>query len=517
MKKNESNTSTNRIQNSRKNASVPTKNNRPNYSKAEKNINNRFLINSDTNIQKIQHNSNRISEVHVSDNVYALTEIESLTADPTNSSGSKYLGQQQQNYEEEELVEETRDDEIADKSIITLKAEVKIENTDIEQEFNSSVNNKPDQPQIQPIKNSLYSDPLELSSLQPHESSDQDSIFEKQLALFQKNGSIPDPSQHQGLIQYIQRQKVNSIISNNFKEASKLQSTFQNLINAINESQVHDTLKTRIEEIERKVIETNQEIEELNRETKSAIIFERYNLDQKKDEIIQNQETELDQFESKWNDEEFLRKFTKPSSSLIAKQSLQHSYVLMKDFDRAEELKNEIESMEKSESRVAQNKAENEMLKEQKKLIEKHQNEIDSFNQFSKRQIDIIKSRQEVKLEPLIARKKKLEIECNSLKKLRAEQLNSPSLPSIQFRANSSLNSPSPSSRLSTKTPSYGSRSGLANPALESVMTPRTLQRYSSYKTRIVNPKITLKPLGKIITKKDKKKFTNSKNRLEKF
>ena len=342
MTNNQSNTSTNSIQKNRKNAPVPTKNSRPNYSKAEKNINNRLFINSDTDIQKIQHNSNRISEVHVSDNVYALTEIESLTADPSNSSGSKYLGQQQQNYEEEELVEETRDDEINDKSIIALKTEVKIENenTDIDQEFNSSVNNKPEQPQIQPIKNSLFPDPLEISSLQPLENSDQDSIFEKQLALFQKNGSIPDPSQFQGLIQYIHRKKVNSIISNNFREASKLQSTFQNLINAINESQVHDTLKTRIEEVERKIIETNHEIEELNQETKSAINSERYNLDQKKDEIIQNQETELDQFESKWNDEEFLRKFTKPSSSLIAKQSLQHSYVLMKDFDRAEELKN---------------------------------------------------------------------------------------------------------------------------------------------------------------------------------
>lgn len=514
MKKNEANHQSNRIQNN-KNKSIPIKNNKMNCSKTEKNGNSRINSNaktithsaSKTGVKKEQTSSNNLCETNVFNNVYALTEIESLSTDPTNSSGSKCLDLHRLDVHEEELNENMQIDENQNTNI---KSDVKIEdeNTAIEQDQNLSSNEKQDQPPT----NAIIPDQIDFSSLQPLENScDTDSECEKELKLFQKNGSIPDPSQQQRLIHYIQRQKVNAIVSNNFREASKLQTTFQNLITAINESQVHDTLKIRIDEIEKKILETTEKINEVNKETKSAISTERSNLNQKRDEILFNQETELDQFERKWNDEEFLRKFTKPSSTLITKQSIQHSYILIKDFDKAEKLQNEIESMEKLESKEAQNKAETEMQKEQKKLIDKHQNEIDFFNEFSKRQIDIVKNRNESKLEPLIARKRKLEIELSSLKKLKAGQINSPSLPSIQ-----TTNSSSPSSRIGNKTPANGMRMCRANSALESAMTPRTIQRYSSYKTQIVNPKITLKPLGKVITKKDKKKLM-SRNHVEKM
>lgn len=520
MKKNETNKSPNRIQNDKKSTTVAMNSKRTNYMKTEENKNNRITntskriaqISSGTSVKKDQISTDKLSETNISANIYALTEIDSFNEGPNNFSGSRCLNYQQKEIEEEKSNESKENYEIDDNSFLNFKSNNENENTDFEQGLNV------DQIREQKISDSLFSEKIDFASLQPLETSpDINSICEKNLILFQKNGSIPDPSEQQNLIHYIHRQKVNAIVSNNFKEASKLQLTCQNLINAINNSQVHDTLKTRIDEIEQKIIETNEKIDELNDETKSLITAERYDLDQKKDEIICNQENELDEFERKWNNEEFLRKFTKPSSFLISKQSIQHSYILMKDFDRAEELKNEIESMEKLESKEAQNKAETEMLKEQNKLIEKHQNEIISFNQFAKRQIEIIKGRQETKLEPLIARKRKLEIECNSLKKLRANQINSPSLPSIQYKTNSCLNSPSPSSRLNNKTPAYGMRSNHAISSLESVMTPRTVQRYSSYKNQIVNPKLTLRPLGKIISKKDQKKCTKSKSRIEKI
>ncbi|KAK8861181.1 hypothetical protein M9Y10_012876 [Tritrichomonas musculus] len=464
--------------------------------------------------------TNDVQKISSFQNVYELTQVESVMLDQNNASGSTSLPQKQIINLNDESIEDTTKNDINQnfKANLGTDSISANENTDTDQNIDT-IHNKSDKSQPQMKMNNLFLNQNDLSLLQPLETSpDLDSICEKELALFQKNGTIPDPSRQQQLLQYIQRQKVNAIVSSNFREASKLQSACQNLINAINESQVVDTFKIKMDDIEKKIIETKQKINEINNETQSTLAAEQSLLNQKKEDIIHNQDLELDQFEEKWNDEDFLRKFTKPSSMLIAKQSLQHSYILMKDFDRAEELKNEIRSMEKSESQEAQNKAESEMLKEQKKLIEKHQNEMETFNQFYKRQIDIITSRQELKLEPLIARKNKLEKELNSIKQMRACQINLPSLPSIQIESKSNqsscFNSSSPSSRLCTKTPAINSKGNLINSSLGSVMTPRTVQRYTSYKVQIRNPKITLKPLGKIITNKDKKKII-SRNRAK--
>lgn len=369
--------------------------------------------------------------------------------------------------------------------------------------------------------NTLYPDPIDFSQLEPLETNaEQDQLCEKQLRDFQKSGTIPDNSDQQRLAQYVQRQKVNAIVSNSYKDAAKLEITLKNLVHMINESQKISTTNQRITMIQQKMEENNSKIEELDKETKILIENEQQRLESLRQEKEAQQENELKDFEVKWNDEDFLRKFAKPSVKLIQKQSLLHSYVILKEFDAAEDVKNDISKMEADESNVAQKKAEMSMMKEQERLLDKHENGIEAYKYYADCQLNEIIQQQEVKMRPLLARKKRLEAELDELIQI---QLSEQQLPSINMQKvtksapASSLASSVPTSRMKKKSPMTTMNKGKpvnnaprTNSSLTPVMTPRTRERYLTYKTQMRNPRITVKPLGNVIPKDRKRRNEKS-------
>ena len=121
--------------------------------------------------------------------------------------------------------------------------------------------------------------------------------------------------------------------------------------------------------------------------------------------------------------------------------------------------------MEKSESEEAQRNAFAEMEKAQKKIEARHKVELEVCEQHYQKNVNEIKRKHNILMLALEARRSKLEKEIDFLK-----HSNSLNVPKV------------------TPTPDN----------VETVMTPRTVQRYTTYKSATKSPKITVKPLGKI-------------------
>ncbi|OHT15718.1 hypothetical protein TRFO_13883 [Tritrichomonas foetus] len=313
---------------------------------------------------------------------------------------------------------------------------------------------------------------ISLSKLPPLATSPElDAENRRLLKNFVNRGKLPDISSRVQLIQFIQREKVNSVVAQKFDEAQNYQNILQRYQKAITDQEVKDRNKLRLDNLDKKLNETKASIAKMNKETQEKIKEEKEKQKERRYELKMKQDEELTQFESRWNDQEFLKKFAKPSSRLLTMKGMERSMVLTKMFDQAEDIHHKVKELEKDESRIAQENAYREMDKERRKILYKQAQEMKIFEQHCARQIDIIKHDQEMKISSIAARQTKLESEIDEWK----------------------MNPPTALPPIASIIPDLGH---------QSVMTPRTVQRYSAYKKINKAPVISIKPLGKVKPKK---------------
>jgi hypothetical protein len=175
-------------------------------------------------------------------------------------------------------------------------------------------------------------------------------------------------------------------------------------------------------------------------------------------------------FEDKWNREGFLMRYAKPSPYLLQIKKIKRSFVMAKDFERAELYRRQVAALEKEESQAAQERAERGMKLQHQKLLEKQQTEVEAFERVRAHQKAVFEHDGALLLAKLTARRTSIENEVEMRKNSR-ETL-PPMIPgrSIQVRQ-------------------------------DCPMTPRTIARFSAYKACVKTPKVVVKPLG-IINKK---------------
>jgi hypothetical protein len=284
---------------------------------------------------------------------------------------------------------------------------------------------------------------------------------------YTRRDRLPDRDRRTQLIQHIQRQKVNAIVAHRFDEAQNYQTLLVSLQDSISEQDVRQRNRARLEDLDGKLQETNQKILGIKKETKHRLKTEVQEQAERRQQLVLKHGEELDDFEDHWNNPEFLMKFAKPSGRLLEMKRQERSMILTKLFGQAEVLKKKVHDLEKDESQVAQNRAVYEMDKARSKMLEKHHLELRNFEQHCARQLEIIRQEQDLKMKPLLARQTKLMAEIDEWK----------------------MNPP-------TALPPMAS----ALPELrhQSVMTPRTAQRYSAFKAVSKQPRVVVRPLGNV-------------------
>ena len=276
-----------------------------------------------------------------------------------------------------------------------------------------------------------------------------DAENEKLLQRYLRYGRIPDHYQRQGFIQYLQREKINALVQNDYVKASKMQDIITKIMQQMSEKDNKEKRQSQYQSTEEKLEQLNRDIEEVKNELKKDLKDEEYKHKDRKRQLLAQQDHEMDDFEAHWNDEDFLKmSFARPSATLLQLKTTERQLIITKEFHRAEEVKRKCEELEKQESIEAQRNAYQEMEKAQRKIESRHRMELEVCEQHYKKNINNIQRNHDIRMLALEARRSKLEKEIQEFK-----HPNTLNLPKF---------SPTPEN-------------------IDTVITPRTAQRYSTY------------------------------------
>jgi hypothetical protein len=313
-----------------------------------------------------------------------------------------------------------------------------------------------------------------VSHLPPLVTSDEkDAISECLLSRFVESRAIPSVDRRLQLIQYLQRQKVNALCSNNILEARRLHNILQEFQRVLLRVRAQDFHEQRLDALEKKQRDTANSLAQFREETDLMIQDEQQRQAERHMQLSTEHDLLRQDFDSRWNRGNYLLRFAKPSPYLLQINKIEWSLVLSKDLEQAELYRVMVTQLEKAESEAAQRRAQTEMRGQQERMIARQEAEVRALEELGVKNMELLKSQREQQERALVVRLHTVESELEVVRATRPLSL--------------------PPMRSSWKVE-------------ESSMTPRTLQRYAAFKTNVKQPRVIVRPLGTIEMKKNARK-----------
>jgi hypothetical protein len=192
-------------------------------------------------------------------------------------------------------------------------------------------------------------------------------------------------------------------------------------------------------------------------------------LQQRKAELEAGHRGQLQAFEERWNSEDFLRRYSKPSATLLNMKAMEKSMVVARMFDQAKAFRRAAVVTEKVETVDKQTVAVREMTVERARLIDRHEREMQTMKTKCSQLYDIEKRAIEQEERPLLSQVARVE------KMLEDERNGAVTEPTLTVR-----------SIVTTPRKSMG------------LVSARTAYRFSAYKATAQNAKLQIQPLGSV-------------------
>lgn len=225
------------------------------------------------------------------------------------------------------------------------------------------------------------------------ESSDEEERKEDSanLTKFSKTGKLPPINDKNKLIREVQRERAEAVAEGDYDKADQLFELSKKVTTAIQKSEEEERKAELIRSLQVKLDTAKDDLFSVRNDSMRIINLEEQCEKNKLEELDQKHIDELTEFEERWNDEQFLRRFTKPSSKLIELKEIEERMVKTKRFKDAKIVRAAFNKLEQQESKEAQENAEREMKKAKHALIEKQKNENESAKYSAMRRIEIVK------------------------------------------------------------------------------------------------------------------------------
>lgn len=300
------------------------------------------------------------------------------------------------------------------------------------------------------------------------------------------NNSAESVSYSPTIIRKLQHDKVNAIIKGRYDEAKEADSLSKRVTTAVMESVEEDKRFERLQQAEWKLEDEKRTFSDVHVNCIEKVKEEEEALNQRLNALDEIHQAEMRQFEEKWNNEDFLRRFSKPSSSLLQLKAVERSMVIAKMFDEAKVVKSRAEQLEKQETRNQQNRAEQEMKVERTRLLERQKKEKQGLKEKCDNLLNIAKRNMEKEESPYKARISRLE---NIVAELKSGAESKCKI--VPSKVQSSLVTPR----------GHGNE----------LLTAKTAFKFSAYKVTSQSMKLKIKPLGSVTIKEKKKSKTTKK------
>lgn len=196
-----------------------------------------------------------------------------------------------------------------------------------------------------------------------------DSARSQQAVLnFSKHKILPCTVQRMQVAQYIKRQQINSIMNGNYKKAEYFYETNAKFCSACRNAKQQANNKYLKQQIEIELKQLNEKKEQINENKQNEIeaVLKESRIESLR--IEEEHDKKIENFVKKWEREDVLYSFSKPSINLQELREKEKNSILTKNFEIAARLKKEADELEKIETDKAQELAENALRKEREEI-----------------------------------------------------------------------------------------------------------------------------------------------------
>ena len=246
---------------------------------------------------------------------------------------------------------------------------------------------------------------------------------EEAIEEFSTTGRLPSSDLRPKFVSRLEKDKINALENEDFDKVYDLEILSQKANEKMTTEQANEMHKEQIKQTKEKLRQANEDYRTFNKEWNKKYKETEKQCKERIQKVIESQEEELNEFDKRWNDENYLSRFAKPSPHLLQLKAQERSMVLAKLFDRAKEIRKQAAIIEAEDTRNGQQRAMDEMRVQKKNMTKRQDSELECINKKCAEQLDVLKRQKTIDEKPYVKRIKKLENQLESLKRNESSQV----------------------------------------------------------------------------------------------
>ena len=232
-----------------------------------------------------------------------------------------------------------------------------------------------------------------------------DKIYEKIYQEFVETGKLPKIDNFNDFKDYLFTLQVRAGVECDYDKAEKIGNDISTINKIMKERQLKEEQKKAAD-----VNEFFMENTEFEHRNFLHLWDEKFNevkndFENRMNDLHGKHQTELNEFEQKWNDPSYLRTYSKVSRRILDLKAKEENCAKSKMWKEAKETSRRMRSLISSESRLKQRQAHDEMQKELTKLREKQAKEDKALKDKYNHKITVLRATKEAEEKPFYIRK----------------------------------------------------------------------------------------------------------------
>jgi type II secretory pathway pseudopilin PulG len=263
---------------------------------------------------------------------------------------------------------------------------------------------------------------------------------------------------------------VNAILQGDYDKARDCDAMAKSVAVSQSKRVEEERRQARVRAAEEKLRQARRDYEEVRQESVRKLHEIQRDLKTRMADLDATHHEQMQAFEKKWNSEDFLRRYTKPTPQLIQLKAVEKSMVVARMFDQAKLVRRNAHSAEKQETLERQDMARHEMMLERQQIIDRHTREKSHLKSKCSELLDVGKRQIETEERPFLAHVARFERVVEELK---------------SGAANEPLITPS----IAVTSPGR---------ACYELVSARTVKKFAAYKVAPQTPKLKIQPMGTV-------------------
>jgi hypothetical protein len=219
-----------------------------------------------------------------------------------------------------------------------------------------------------------------------------------------KRGTIPTANMRQGVAQLASRRKLEALLNSNYRLGQK----YEDALTLVRQYECDEAVQENRQQLEERQRRLEARREQINAEYDARIQKAQDLNAERYDELVARQTCDLEEFKGKWQDPDFLRQYSHPSTRLLQLRQAEKKLALSGRYDDAKKTKAMADRLQAQEEEAMQGTIEGIMRKEFVKLREQQKQETVRMVARDDKALNEVETQRQRTLEPIQAAAKRL-------------------------------------------------------------------------------------------------------------